>query len=105
MRKPRDIDAELKALTERTRELKARRVVQLGELVVTTGADALDVATLAGALLHSVAAVRSEPTRATWSREGAAFFRSRGRKGGRTASEPGSEPQGAEGSAGGAAKG
>ena len=51
MRKPRDIDSELKALAERAKQLKERRVQQLGELVIATGADAIDAETLAGALL------------------------------------------------------
>ena len=42
MRKPRDIDAELKALQDKQKQLRARRVVQFGELVTATGADALD---------------------------------------------------------------
>ncbi|MFE3839639.1 conjugal transfer protein TraD, partial [Pseudogemmobacter sonorensis] len=41
MRKPRDYDAELKALEDKARELKARKVQQLGELVIATGADSL----------------------------------------------------------------
>ncbi|MER8634485.1 conjugal transfer protein TraD, partial [Mesorhizobium opportunistum] len=32
MRKPRDFDAELKALEDKARELKTRKVQQLGEL-------------------------------------------------------------------------
>jgi DNA-binding protein H-NS len=32
MRKPRDFDSELKALTDKARLLKARKVQQLGEL-------------------------------------------------------------------------
>ena len=48
MRKPRDIDSELKALAERAKQLKERRIQQLGELVIATGADALDAETLAG---------------------------------------------------------
>lgn len=51
MRKPRDFDAELKALDDKARELKNRKLRQLGELVVATGADALPVEELAGALL------------------------------------------------------
>jgi hypothetical protein len=51
MRKPRDFDAELKALDERAKQLRERRLAQFGELVIATGADALDVETLAGALL------------------------------------------------------
>lgn len=42
MRKPRDIDSELKALAERAKQLKERRVQQLGEMVIATGADASD---------------------------------------------------------------
>ena len=39
MRKPRDFDAELKALGDKARDLKSRKVQQLGELVIATGAD------------------------------------------------------------------
>ena len=39
MRKPRDFDAELKALGDKARDLKNRKVQQLGELVIATGAD------------------------------------------------------------------
>lgn len=42
MRKVRDYDAELKALSDKVSTLKARKVQQLGELVTATGADALD---------------------------------------------------------------
>jgi DNA-binding protein H-NS len=51
MRKPRDFDVELKALGEKARDLKSRKVQQLGELVVATGADALNADELAGALI------------------------------------------------------
>ncbi len=50
MRKPRDFDSELQALTEKAKQLKGRKVLQLGELVIATGADALDPETLTGAL-------------------------------------------------------
>src|SRR6202000_2162644 len=50
MRKPRDFDAELKALGDKARDLKSRKVQQLGELVIATGADALNADELAGAL-------------------------------------------------------
>lgn len=80
MRKPRDYDAELKALTERAREVKAKRVQQLGELVAATGADALDIETLAGVLID--AAGSNDPAaREAWRAKGAAFFQRRGRKG------------------------
>ena len=49
-RKPRDIDAELKALQDKARELKARQKTQLGELVIATGADSLSAEELAGLL-------------------------------------------------------
>ena len=61
MRKPRDIDAELKALHDRQRQLRARRVIQFGELVTATGADALDPETLAGALLDAVERTKADP--------------------------------------------
>ena len=51
MRKPRDFDSELKALADKAKQLKERRVQQLGELVIAIGADATDAETLAGALL------------------------------------------------------
>jgi DNA-binding protein H-NS len=37
MRKPRDFDAELKALGDKARDLKSRKVQRLGELVIATG--------------------------------------------------------------------
>ncbi|MHA0111418.1 conjugal transfer protein TraD, partial [Klebsiella pneumoniae] len=60
MRKVRDYDAELKALGDKARALKAKKVQQLGELVTSTGADALDPDTLAGALLASVESASAE---------------------------------------------
>lgn len=41
MRKPRDYDSELKALEDKAKELNNRKVQQLGELVIATGADAM----------------------------------------------------------------
>ena len=84
MRKVRDYDAELKALGDKARTLKARKVQQLGELVTTTGADALDLDMLAGALLAAVASASTEEKEA-WRSKGAAFFQGRGRKAGRRA--------------------
>ena len=81
MRKPRDIDAELKALSDKAKGLKAKRVLQLGELVGVTGADALDLETLAGALLAAVNSANSAQQKEAWRSEGAAFFQRRGRKG------------------------
>lgn len=84
MRKPHDYDSELKALEDKARELKARKVQQLGELVIATGADALSTDELAGALI-----VLAETTEAgrkvAWAKRGAAFFQRRAR---RSASTP-----------------
>jgi hypothetical protein len=41
MRKPRDFDAELKALGDKARDLKSRKVQHLGELVIAVGAPIL----------------------------------------------------------------
>jgi hypothetical protein len=88
MRKPRDIDAELKVLANKAKGLKAKRVLQLGELVTVTGADALDLETLAGSLLAAVNGAKSPAQKEAWRSEGAAFFQRRGRKGRRGAEAP-----------------
>lgn len=90
MRKPRDYDSELKALGDKARALKAKRVEQLGQLVAATGADALDAETLAGGLLHVIAEAQIAGNREAWRSDGAAFFRRRGKKGGGAASIDGS---------------
>jgi len=74
MRKPRDFDAQLKALNEKAKQLRDRKIRQYGDLVIATGADALDIETLAGALVlitEQADAVRKE----SWRRKGDAFFR------------------------------
>lgn len=74
MRKLRDFDAELKALDAKARQLRQRKVMQLGELVVATGADALAIEELAGALVG--AATSSDMiAKEEWRSRGAAFFR------------------------------
>ena len=79
MRKPRDFDTELKALGDKARDLKNRKVQQLGELVIATGADTLNAEELAGALI--VLAETKEPgKKEAWARRGAAFFQSRSRR-------------------------
>ena len=106
MRKVRDYDAELKALNDKARQLKARKVEQLGQLVTSTGADALDAETLAGALLDAVASKDAEAKEA-WRAKGSAFFQRRRRKGGRTAggngdggnAQPGTDPASGSGAA------
>ncbi len=81
MRKPRDYDAELKALNDKARQLKTKKQSQLGELVIACGADALNLEELAGALL--VAASTTEAARReAWRKRGAAFFQGSGRKAG-----------------------
>lgn len=78
MRRPRDLDAELKALADKAKILRERRIRQLGELVAATGADALDAELLAGALLHAVG-VKETKTMEAWRIAGAAFFRTSSR--------------------------
>lgn len=79
MRKPRDIDSELKALADKAKQLKERRVLQLGELVIATGADASDVETLAGALIE-LAGNGDAARKESWRKRGAAFFQGTARK-------------------------
>lgn len=81
MRRVRDYDAELKALNDKARSLKAKRVEQLGQLVSATGADALDAETLAGVLLDAIAS-KDLGAKEGWRSKGAAFFQRRGRKSG-----------------------
>jgi hypothetical protein len=102
-RKPRDIDAELKVLQDKAKALKARRVVQFGELVVATGADSLDIDTLAGVLVAAVEGAKQSETKEGWRRRGAAFFQRRpGRKsaGSADAAGEGGAPLGDRASAG-----
>jgi hypothetical protein len=82
MRKPRDFDAELQALTDKAKALKSKKQGQLGELVIATGADALSIEQLAGALLEAIGADAAR--KEAWRKSGAAFFRmggARARKG------------------------
>lgn len=90
MRKPRDFDSELKALADKAKQLKERRVRDLGALVTATGADALDAETLAGALLDA-AANTDKAIGEGWRKRGAAFFQGKSRD---NASEPRQEPEG-----------
>ena len=90
MRKPRDYDAELKALDDRARQLKARKVQQLGELVVACGADTLSPEHLAGALL-GITDIKDVATKEGWRKRGAAFFQHSPRK---AAGDSGGKPGG-----------
>lgn len=106
MRKPRDIDAELKALQDRQKQLRAKRTVQLGEIVVATGADSLDPETLAGALLAAIDAVKGDASaKEAYRRRGESFFRreKRGRSSG--ANGAGDAAPGPSSDLGGAASG
>ncbi|GLI20895.1 hypothetical protein XFLAVUS301_05690 [Xanthobacter flavus] len=98
MRKPRDFDAELRSLEDKTRDLKARKVQQLGELVISTGADALSPDELAGALIV-LAETKDAGKREAWAKRGAAFFHGRAR---RPASAPHRDAGGATAQSGGA---
>lgn len=73
MRKPRDFDAELKALNDKARQLRERKVHQLGELVIATGADELSIEQLAGLLLAGKESNDSN-VKESWRKRGAAFF-------------------------------
>ncbi|WBO24359.1 conjugal transfer protein TraD [Sphingomonas abietis] len=72
MRKIRDYDSELKALDDKARRLKHRRIIQLGELVIACGAGALSPEQLAGALLGLKDA--DAKTAEVWRQRGAAHF-------------------------------
>ena len=76
MRKPRDFDAELQALTDKAKALKTKKQGQLGELVIAAGADGLSVEQLAGALLDAVGADAAR--KEAWCKSGAGFFRGDG---------------------------
>ena len=73
MRKPRDFDAELKALNDKARQLKERKVHQMGELVIATGADALPIEQLVGLLLAGKES-KDPSAKESWRKRGAAFF-------------------------------
>ena len=74
MRKPRDFDADLAALDAKARDLRGRKVTQLGELVIVCKADTLPAEMLAGALL-AAAASKDAGEQEAWRNRGAAFFR------------------------------
>jgi hypothetical protein len=76
-RRPRDIEAELKALQDRARQLKSKQKAQLGELLMATGAaDTLDPDALAGVLLDAIERAKSDkPAVEGWRKRGETFFR------------------------------
>lgn len=75
MRKPRDFDSEMKALNERAKLLKERKLHQLGELVIACGADALPIDVLAGVMLAAIQ-TKDAATVEGWRTQGATFFQS-----------------------------
>ena len=90
MRKPRDYEAELKALGEKAKLLKERKVRQLGELIIATGADALDADLLAGVLLQAVE-TKDAAVKEGWRRRGVELFLRKARG---VAKGPRSQPPG-----------
>lgn len=91
---------EMKALNVRAKLLKERKLHQLGELVIATGAGALPIDVLAGAMLVAVD-MKDTATVEGWRKRGAAFFqtatrsaarRNRGDARGATAGDGGTEP-------------
>jgi hypothetical protein len=78
MRRPRDYDAELKALDAKAKELKERKLRQFGVLVIATGADTLPVEELVGALLLTVEG--KGPSKGECQRRGERFFRRSARR-------------------------
>ncbi len=87
-RKPRDYDAELQALMEKTRNVKTRKTTQLGELVQVIGADALPFEALAGALLAAVEQSKKQPEAVTrWTERGQSFFQQGNKRGKKQAAD------------------
>jgi hypothetical protein len=105
MRKVRDYNAELKALGDKARALKAKRIEQLGQLVAATGADALDAETLAGVLLDAIGS-KDAGAKEAWRAKGSAFFQRGGRKGAGTAAidGPGAATEPGDNAAGGSSE-
>ena len=79
MRKPPDFDTALRELTDKAKALKENKRIKLGELVIATGADALDVEILAGGLLALVS-TSDAAQKESWRAQGEGFFRSSARK-------------------------
>lgn len=79
MRKIKDYEAKLAALNKLKASIIAKKVQQLGQLVIATGAGDLAPEVIAGIMVHAMST--SNPERQeVWREKGAAFFRSRSRK-------------------------
>lgn len=98
MRKPRDFNAELKALTDKARQLREQKLRQLGELVASTGADTLTIEQLAGVLLQATE-TKDTATKEGWRKRGAAFFQRARSPRGSDGGDAGHEPADAGGAA------
>lgn len=100
-RKPRDFDAELQALMDRAKKVKSQKTVQLGELVQLTGADALPMEALAGALLAAVEQSKKQPEAVQrWAERGQAVFQAGGKRGKKTEpADPAPQPASGNGAA------
>lgn len=74
-------------LMERAKKVKNQKTTQLGELVQVTGADALPIEALAGALIAALEQSKKTPEAvARWTERGQAFFQGGGRRGKKAAS-------------------
>ena len=83
-RKPRDYEAELQDLMQRTKKVKSVKIDQLGEIAQLVGADALPLENFAGALMVAPEQSKKQPEAiARWTERGATLFQT-GRKQGKT---------------------
>ncbi len=81
-RKPKDYDAELQALIERTKKVKSAKTIQLGEIAQFVGADALPLEAFAGALIAALEQSKKQPEAiARWTERGEVFFQAGGKRG------------------------
>ncbi len=98
-RKPKDYEAELQALMERTKKVKSQKTVQLGEIAQLVGADALPLEAFAGALMAALEQSKKQPEAiARWTERGATLFQA-GDKRGKT-QKPGDTAAGSTGNSG-----
>ena len=86
MRKPRDFDAELKALSDKAKLLRDRKRHQFGELVMATGADTLPIEQLAGLLLAGVES-KDSSAKESWRKRSVTFFQRTRGSGGSTSGD------------------
>ncbi len=95
-RKPKDYDAELQALMERTKKVKSAKTVQLGEIAQLVGADTLPLEAFAGALMAALEQSKKQPEAiARWTERGEVLFQAGGKRGKK--SKPGDAAAGSAG--------